>query len=249
MHQLAADWLQNVSHLIFSGKPNISDGLLMIGVPVVLLIAWSTFQMISKSHLRQWLLPVLLCVVPAAVFVLSDLVLGGQSSVVARYFLPTFIGTVLILGFGISPSPANSQPRAVARAARPSWKQVLFYTVLTITLSTSWYSLHAFTWWEGPDRDRQTIREISQVSSVATIVSDLDIGSFTEFALFLRPTDYVLWLKSGDGVPYEIFDEAAATFLLEPSDDLFKRVIRAAAERQFVVEPLQSHLFQIKHSA
>ena len=205
--------------------------------------------MVSKSHVRQWLLPVLLCVIPAAVFVLSDLVLGGQSSVVARYFLPTFIGAVLILGFGISASQPNSQPRAVASTTKPSWKKrVLLYAVLTITLSASWYSLHAFTWWESPDRDRQTAQQILKVSSEARVVSDLNIGSFTEFALFLRPTDYVLWLEPEDGVPDEIFDEAAATFLLEPSDDLFNQVVRAAVKRQFVVEPLQSRLFQIKHS-
>ena len=152
------------------------------------------------------------------------------------------------MGFGISFSHPNQQRAAVA-ATKPSWqRQILFYTVLTITLSASWYSLYAFTWWESPDRDRQTMQTISQSSSVARVVSDLDIGSFTEFALFLRPTDYVLWLELEDGVPNEIFDKAAATFLLEPSDNLFNRVIRAAVKRQFVVEPLQNHLFQIKRN-
>ena len=99
MHQLAADWLQNINHLIFSWKPDMSGGLLVLGIPVVLLIAWSTFQMISRSHLRQWLLPVLLCVVPTIVFVLSDLILGAKASVVARYFLHYFNWNCPYFGF------------------------------------------------------------------------------------------------------------------------------------------------------
>lgn len=234
---LMVNWLSNVSRLVFAGLPADNSWLWIVG-PFALLLIGSTVRIVTKRPIKQWLLPVLLCVIPTVAFVVPDLLFGGTRSLISRYFLPAYVGALLILGFGLGASTLPAKTLA-ERLWRP--QRILFYAVLTISLSASWFNLNADNWWGEPDLSRQAASIITQTSSPVEVYSDQRLSPFMAFSLSLRPTDYVMWLDSTEPLPAEMLDNTRTTFLFEPSDSLLIRVKEEAAKRGIEVALLQDH--------
>ena len=233
--RLIAEWLENVSHLLFAWLPENASRWLLFAALVGLII-WSTFKLIRTSNLSQWLLPVLLCGVPVAAFVTPDLLLGGMRSLISRYFLPTYIGAILILGFSLSSPHTKAQS-----ASRPAtWvRPILLYTVLTIATSAAWFNFNAANWWGNPNVNLQVAQTVMQFPPPIEVYSDQRLGHFITFANMLRPTDYINWLDSKAPYPDNLFESSRTTFLLAPSDDLRSQVKEMAAAQQFTMEPIR----------
>ncbi len=233
---LLVKWLGNIGHLIFAWLPSDNSYLLFVG-PLLLLLIGSTIWLVTKRPVKQWLLPVLLCVIPTVAFGMPDLLFGGTRSLISRYFLPVDVGALLILGFGLG---ASSLPAKNAINGSFSPRRILFYAVLTISLSACWFNLNADNWWGESDFSRQAANTVTQTSSVAEVYSDQRLSPFLAFSLSLRPTDYMIWLDSTEPLPDEMFDNTRTAFLFEPSDRLMSRVNAESAKRGVEVALLQS---------
>ena len=235
MSKLIAEWLENASHLLFAWVPEDASRWLVF-VFLVGLMVWSTLKLIRDNDLSQWLLPVLLCGVPVVALVTPDLLLGGMRSLISRYFLPTYIGAILILGFSLSgPHTKAQEVSRTAAWARP----ILLYAVLTVATSAAWFNFNAANWWGAPNINLQVAQTVRQFPSPVEVYSDQRLGHFITFANLLRPTDYINWLDSKSPYPDNLFERSRTTFLLAPSEDLLSQVEKMAAAQQFKVEPIK----------
>ena len=223
LRTLSIKWLGNLGHLVFAWLP-AGDRILLFSGPLLLLLVWSTIQLIAKNRVQQWLLPSLLCVVPMVAFGMPDLLFGGTRSLISRYFLAADVGAILILGFGLS----NNSPKTTDRKSR--WpKQVLFYTVLTISISSCWFNFNADNWWGEADFGRRAASSIAQTSSPVEVYSDQRLSPFLAFALSLRPKDRIMWLDEKSSLPSEILNSSKSVFLFEPSSTLLDQAMRTLA--------------------
>lgn len=234
---LVVKGLGNTSHLIFAWLPSDNSWLLFVG-PLLLLIIGSTVRMVTKQPVEQWLLPVLLRVIPMVAFGVPDLLFGGTRSLISRYFLPTDIGALLILGFGLSTNRLSAK-----NAANHSFlpRRILFYAVLTISLSACWFNPNADNWWGDPDSSRQAASTVTEISGAIEVYSDQRLSPFLAFSRSLSPTDYMMWLDSTAPLPAEMFDHHRTAFLLEPSDSLMRRVKAASAKKGIEISLLQGN--------
>ena len=250
---LMVKWLGNISHLVFAELPPGNSSLLLVA-PLLVLIAWSAAQTVVKTRSRQWLLPVLFCLIPTMAFVLPDLLFGGTRSLISRYFLPVDIGLLLILGFGLSGYNLTTTDLAATDLAatdlavrNAKWtakaKQVLFYAVLTVSISACWFNFTANSWWGETDSGRDAAAIAMQTASAVDVYSDSRLSPFLAFALSLRTTDRIMWLDAEVPVPLtsELLDTARVSFLFEPSPALCDRVRQAVAAKGFQLEPVPSH--------
>lgn len=228
--ELVVKWLGNVGHLIFAKLPPGNSSLLLIA-PLLILLIWSAAQLVVKESSRQWLLPVAFCAIPTVAFVVPDLLFGGTRSLISRYFLPADIGAILILGFGLGASSVTAM-KWVAKG-----KQVLFYAVLTISISACWFNLTTDNWWGEANLERESAAIALQTSSAVDVYSDQRISPFLAFALSLRPTDRIMWLDAEEPLSPEsfnkMFDRSRTALLFEPSEKLLDRVEQASIARGF----------------
>ncbi len=244
--ELLLKWVENIIRIFSAPFPRPDIRLFFFAIPLCILLAWSVIRMISNSHVRGWILPTLLCMIPLGIFMVSDLLLGGQKSTVSRYLLPSYVGALLILGFGLSSNYKQSDKYSKNFVLV---KSVIFYAVLIVAISASWFNLQSPTWW-GTESSSEisAARAIINVSDQAMVVSDQPFGDFMSFALLLRPTDYILWLKPHHSINEGyLFDNSGSTFLWGPSESLLDKAKSLAEKRKFMIEPLPSNdVFQIK---
>lgn len=245
LRELVFKWLRNISYIIFSRFQSQDHNYLFLVIILSILLAVSTFKMISKSYLRSWLMPILLCIIPSSILIASDLFWGGRRSTIIRYLIPTYIGSLLTLGFGLSFNYLELQ-NSLKNSA---WiKSVIFHAILVIAISASWFNLQSPTWWGKPDLQMEAAEAITHVSSKTVVLSDQRLAKFMSFAFLLRPTDYLLWFKPNQNPDLEyIFENSKTVFLFEPSKRLFDKVNNTAAQMQYMVEPFYGDdVFQIK---
>ncbi|MDJ0903476.1 MAG: glycosyltransferase family 39 protein [Xenococcus sp. MO_188.B8] len=244
--ELFFKWVENIIRIFSSPFPSPDIRLFFFAIPLCILLAWSVFRMISKSHVRGWLLPILLCIIPMGIFMVSDLLLGGQRSTIMRYLLPSYIGSLLIFGFGLSFNYIESHKHSKNHAFA---KGVIFYAILIVAISASWFNLQSPTWW-GTESSYEisTAQAIIDTSNQAIVVSDESFGDFMSFAFLLRPTDHILWLKPHHNLNEGyIVANSGSIFLWRPSESLLDKAKSLAEKRKFMIETVSSNdVFQIK---
>ena len=244
--ELIIKWVENIIRIFSVPFPSQDIRFLFLAIPICILLAWSVFKMISKSHLQGWLLPTLLCIIPCGILMVSDLFWGGQKSTVSRYLLPSYIGALLTFGFGLS-----SNYRELHKYSKnyAFVKSVIFYSVLIVAISASWFNLQSPTWW-GTESSSEisATQAIIHNSNQAMVISDQRFGDFMFFAFSLRPTDYILWLKPNHNINEGyISDDSKSIFLWGPSESLLDKAKNLAEKRKFMIGPLRSNdVFQIK---
>jgi hypothetical protein len=69
----------------------------LLRVPVLILIAYSFVFLIGRRPLQEKLFLLLLCIIPASVFIIPDMLFGGIRSVSGRYFAPVNIAILLVV--------------------------------------------------------------------------------------------------------------------------------------------------------
>ena len=244
--ELMVQWAENISRILSSPFPSPDPRLFLFAIFLGILFAWSVRRMIWQNHLRGGLLAILLCIVPFGIFMVSDLLLGGQRSTVFRYLLPSYIGTLLIFGFGLSFPNLKSGKKTKTYGLV---KGVIFSAVLLIAIAGSWFNLHSPSWW-GTESSSEisAAQTIIDTSDRAIVVSDQPFGDFIYFALLLRPTDHILWLKPHHEINEEyIFSNFEYIFFWNPSETLLDKAKSIEDKRKAIVEPLGSNgVFQIR---
>ncbi|MBE9060231.1 glycosyltransferase family 39 protein [cf. Phormidesmis sp. LEGE 11477] len=242
-------WTRNVSYLVLDWIPR--DRWLIFAILWLLLFTWAVFRLLSASQLRQWLLPILFCLVPSVLLIVPDLLFGGIRSLIPRYSIPIYLGLILILGFAFS--YCRPQSRRSATASRYSYFQKgLFHIVLVLMIAASWHNLHASVWW----RDSrlflvQVPQAVTQSAAPAVLVSDYRLSNVMSIGRLLRPTDSLFWLPRGKGDMDEtdidkIINSSDHVFLYQPSDNLLSQLEASLAERQIAIEKTETeNLYQL----
>nr|WP_228024572.1 glycosyltransferase family 39 protein [cf. Phormidesmis sp. LEGE 11477] len=239
---LMGGWLNNVSRLSFFWMP--PGQWLMFVAFWLLLFAWCLFCLLSSAHLRQWLLPVLLCVIPGGLLVGLDLVFGGIRSLVPHYSMPTYLGAIFVLSFGLSFGVSRLQRPPIAKGRR-YFQAGLFHIVLVLMIFASWNNLRSPVWWKDSQLYSLSVAQaVTQTATPITFVSDYRVGNFMSVGLMLRPTDRFLWFREKElidkGVDVDrILGSADNIFLFRPSEYLLDRVEDGAEQRQLAVEEME----------
>ncbi|EDX86294.1 hypothetical protein S7335_3997 [Synechococcus sp. PCC 7335] len=236
---LMSGWTNNISHLAFFWMPR--DRWLIFASFWVLVFAWCVSLLLSKTQLRQWLLPILLCVVPSILLIGLDLLFGGIRSLTPRYFIPAYLGAIFILGFGLSSNLSQLQNSPTAkRYCYFQWG--LFHIILIMMISASWNNLHSPVWWKDSHlRSVKVAQTVTQSESPATIVSDYRLGNFMSVGLQLRPTDRFLWFRKAGITDEEVdIDKIVGSsdnvFLFLPSKSLLNQIEDGLVERHLAIE-------------
>ena len=246
LSELIIKWSENMVRLISSPFPSPDSRLFLFSITLCLILAWSVFCLISKTDLPSWLLPTLFCTIPLVIFMVSDLLLGGQKSTISRYLLPSYLGALLILGFGLGSHSLEFYKNSKNYAFM---QNVIFHAVLIVAISACWFNLQSPTWWgRESNSEIAAAQVIVNNSNQAMVVSDQRFGDFMFLAYLLRPTDYILWLKQNQNFePGYIFDDSKSTFFWKPSESLLDKAQNLAEKKNLLIEPLPNDdVFQIK---
>lgn len=238
LKDLMVSWTQNTSYLVLFWFPPNRWPILAIFLS--LLIAFALYRLVVRSHPSQWLLPVLFCALPGVLLVASDLLLGGIRSTVSRYLIPTYLGILLALGFGVGFNPCRLQS-SLEKGYR--WgRRILFHILLAMMVAASWHNLHSSVWWKTFELPLIRASQIVMRSPApATVVSDKYIGDVLSLAYRLRPTDRILWFASEEIDADKIFNSVETFFLYKPSEQLLDKVEDGLEERQLMLTPTKAN--------
>ena len=249
---LVGGWVRNLSYLAFNWMP--PGRWLIFAIFWIFLFSWCLFLLLSKAKLWQWLLPVLLCAVPSVLLIGPDLLFGGIRSLTPRYFIPTYLGAIFILGAGVSFNLSQSQNSLTMKGYR-YFQRGLFHIILILMISASWNNLHSPVWWKDNQlRSVKVAQTITNLTTPATIVSDYRLGHFMSIGLMLRPTDHFLWLREEATIGKEIdIDTVAGSsdniFLFLPSDNLLNQLEEGLMKQQITVEQTEiKDLYELSRS-
>lgn len=241
LERLAMSWTKNASYLLFYWIPE-HRWLIFAGL-LSLLIGFALCRLISSSHVSQWLLPVLFCALPSVLLVSSDLILGGLRSIIPRYFILTYLGAILILGFGLGFSPLRSGQIRRHNTWTNEYRwicRLLFHGMLVAMIAASVQNLYSPVWWKTLNLPLlQTSQIVMRSPTPATVVSDTPIGNMLAFSYQLRPTDRILWFYVKEIETDTIFDNVETFFLYEPSEQLLAKVEEGLEARQLRLEPTE----------
>lgn len=235
---LVGEWTRNLSYLAFDWIPH--GRWLIFAIFWMLLFAWCLFLLLSKAQLRQWLLPVLLCIVPSVLLIGLDLLFGGIRSLTPRYFIPTYLGAIFILGFGLSLNLFQLQNTPLAKGYC-YFQRSLFHVILIMMILASWNNLHSPVWWKDSHlRSVKVAQTVTRSKTPATIVSDHRLGDLMSVGLQLRPTDRFLWFRKAETIDKEVdIDKIVGSsdniFLFLPSKSLLNQLEGGLVERQLTV--------------
>ncbi|MEM1426917.1 MAG: hypothetical protein AAGF75_10245, partial [Cyanobacteria bacterium P01_H01_bin.130] len=163
LEKLIQRWFFNLSAMVFDAQVGVFNrplfdisavngdpirllempGLAIAVVSIVSLIIASLVWMVRSQPRSLWLLPVLWAGIPAP-FALLDLISGGQRSTIPRYFLVSYLGLAIILGWAIA--TLWLQVRHASRWQR--WGYGLMLMGLTVLpLSSAYSAAQLETWW------------------------------------------------------------------------------------------------------
>jgi uncharacterized membrane protein len=197
---------------VFTAWPESADATMKwLAVPVVAIgmaAAFATWQRGSPG-LRWFLL--LLAAVPMMLFVLPDLILGGQRSVHDRYFFPTCLAAIIAVSHWLAGLATSSRlPLRMAGGG-------LFVLLSMAGLAGSMASVRADTWWGLSTVDLQ-VAEILNRAPRPLLVTDAPYGVMAPLAYRLGPD--VDFLLTRDPASLVIPDGYASVFLYQPSEAL-----------------------------
>lgn len=152
LSSLVTNWIYNLSYgfadfwYIFTYFPNspFNWGFGKYLIPLILiLVAYSIYELCRQTPVRIWLFVLTLMGTTTLAIVLPDLFSGGYRSIMARYFVPSYIGMELavayLLGTKINSIPANNWTKHL-------WKPILI-SLLSVGVLSGTISSQAETWW------------------------------------------------------------------------------------------------------
>ncbi len=184
-------WLHNLSTLFvdFQLLPNLKNPLPYL---VFILLIYAIYWLCKTTTPRVWLFIVLLLAIPALAHVIPDLLSGGRRSLLARYFVPSFVAINLAIAYLV-----------VSQINRPDslwWQkkawQFLFAVILTLGLVSSAASAEARDWWKVSTSINIEIAEIINQSSKPLIISEAP-HSYTLALSYLVKDDVTFQLFRG----------------------------------------------------
>ena len=199
----------NLSHLLFGWPPTHTWLLPFATAATLLLIIVATAHFLPTAKQEGRILIGLLILVNLAVFVLPDLLFGGQRAVRARYFIPAYSATILIIGDWL------------AAVAKQRWGQWLLTAILLATATSSVYSVQAATWW-GLSQVDLDVAEIVNREADSLFVSDVPFGVIGILTDQLASSTQLQLTKEPETLT--LAEHSGTTFVYNPSKKLIQRM-------------------------
>jgi uncharacterized membrane protein len=213
-------WLLNLSRIFFDFNhgPSWINPLIYL---TLLLSVYAIYWICRHTPRRVWLFILTLIGVTGLALMLSDLLLGGQRSGIARYPIPCYLGIQLSVA-ALFAAHINSNT-----AIRQRWRQGLIGLCVVGILSCAFSSQTELWWNKGMFKSRYNPEVAELINrSVDTaspddrplVVSDSSIERVLSLSYLLKPTVQFLLVEKPD-VP-RISDGFTPVFLYQPSDSL-----------------------------
>lgn len=136
-------WILNLGRLFVDVDFSLTNPLTYSMALVLLLIGYALYFIVRHTPIRVWLFVLILTGLTPLALVLPDLLLGGKSSTISRYLVPTDLGIQLAVTALFTHTALNSTNRPRQQAV---WR-VGLALVLSIGLLSDLASSPAQVWW------------------------------------------------------------------------------------------------------
>lgn len=212
-------------------KINFLNPLFYIGLPIIILIFYSMCFLYKKCENRSWLFIYSLIGSTSGIFLILDILLGGQRSTIGRFLIQGYLGMQLSVAYLFA-----TQLTAFSHTwLKMSWRFSLVMLFLAGILSCA-ISSQSETWW-----NKYSSYYVPQVARIVNqnpaplIVGDQPIRLIT-LSYLLQPTARVI-LGTSASIPH-IPDNAGAVFLFHPSESLRRRFDQ---EQAYTITAVHEH--------
>ncbi|NET35316.1 MAG: hypothetical protein F6K19_25355 [Cyanothece sp. SIO1E1] len=239
---LVKSWIYNLIALFIDfGLERQYPYVFWVAIPMLLLLIYALYSLCRQTPKQTWLFVVLLIGVTSLPLILPDLMWGGQRSISARYFIPSYIGIHLVVAYLLTDK--LTQVRAIQQ--KIGW---FLATILIVggVVSCGMISQAQVWWHHAIGRDNPQIAEIiNQVPNplVITTLANSNPGNLIGLSYLLEPSVKFQLVRDPDlpRIPSEFRD----VFLFHPSETL-----RQGIEQEYntSAEPIgQSTLLKLKY--
>jgi uncharacterized membrane protein len=213
-------WLLNLSRIFFDFNhgPSWINPLIYI---TLILSSWAICWLCRYSPQRVWLFVLTLIGVMGSVLILSDLIMNGQRSGIARYPIPCYLGIQLAVAAWFADRiDSNSNNLKQQKRWQRGLIGLLFVGVLSCAISSQ-----AELWWNKglfKTRYNPQVAELINQSDRPLIISDSAIERVLSLSYLLKPqAQFQLVLQPKVSKIPDGFDHL---FLYQPSIDLRQQI-------------------------
>lgn len=216
-------WLLNLSRIFFDFNHGSSWLNPLLYIALVLSL-YALFYVCQHTRKQTWLFILTLIGVTGTALILSDLILGGQRSAIARYPVPCYLGIQLAVAYLISRKIA---PAAYGMRPSKGWQRAAVGLFLLGVVSCGISSQVAVWWNKGPFKTQYNpeIAEVLNEQTSPLVISDSSVERVLSLGYLLDPNVKLKLLLRPNGV--DIPEEFNPIFLYQPS-----RALRNQVERQ-----------------
>ena len=220
--------LMQLSRIFFDVDISSDNPLGYLITPIFLvLVGYSIYFICLTTNYKVWFFIITLIVVPVLPLILPDLIAGGIRSSTEPYFIPSYLGIQIAVGYLLATQLSN---RNVSHGG--IW-QIIMVLVIICGLISYKVSSQAETWWnKGINYSNPQVAQIINQTTRPLLISDAlgnNFGNVFSLSYLLEPKVRFL-LVNNKKIP-KIPDEFTDVFLLNPSDTW-----REIIEKQYKLE-------------
>ncbi|MEH2406129.1 glycosyltransferase family 39 protein [Nostoc sp.] len=217
---LIQEWMRNISYsfmdfwYFFTYFPdsrfNLSFGIYLIPL-LLILVGYSIYFICRESPPKISVFLLTLMGANSLPLMLSDLASGGYRSIMARYFVPTYVGIHLSVAYLLAKkiNPINKE-LFVANLWKLSFVALIMGGIISCSVSSQ-----AETWWTKRTLDHVIVYKIINQTSHPLLILQKDISTVASLSHALNPD--VEFQFENTKQPLIIPDKFTNVFLLESS--------------------------------
>jgi uncharacterized membrane protein len=240
----AQTWGWNLSHLFFDVGlwPDHPTTALSTAIALALVL-YALFYLCRHAPQRVWLLVMGLVGIVPLVLVTLDLLWGGQRSISARYFMPSYLGIGIAVAYGL----VHSGREIAGNTASKRGIQGITVLLFSLGLGSCLMISQMESWWtKVVDPDNAYIASIINRAERPLVIStdsDTNPASIISLSYLVKP-QVKFQLVVDPKVP-DIPPDFSPIFLFHPSDTLKQGLI---STYQGQVQPVpDSRLLELKY--
>jgi len=213
---LVETWLLNLSRLFYDVNQGPSwFNPLTYGAAA--LAIYSLVFLCRHTPKRVWLLALTLIGTTGSALILSDLLLGGQRSAIARYPIPCYLGIQLAVAYCLTQKLTDL---SLSLRQQAGWRRGVAFLVVAGVASCLISSQQVIWWNKGPSKTKRNpeVAAIVNRSDRPLVISDSPIEKVFSLAYLLEPQAQLQLVQ--DPAQLQLPSEAKDIFLYQPSDGL-----------------------------
>ncbi|NEO99367.1 MAG: hypothetical protein F6K58_11930 [Symploca sp. SIO2E9] len=216
---LVVNWIYNLSYVfvdffyIFTYFPespfNWRFGKYVIPL-VLILTGYSIYLLCSQTQIRTWWFVLTLIGSTALAVILPDLISGGYRSIMARYFIPCYIGIELAVAYLLA-TQINS-----VKISQQQLGKILVITLLSAGIISCVISSQSETWWNKRTTSYDQL-QVARIINKSTNPLFLTENLFTTLPLTHKLDSKVKFLVAHESDKTKIPESFNKIFLYRPS--------------------------------